>query len=294
MKERSRPIHRFAQPIKGAAQRFAYMGLVVGAFGLMMLGKADAVLMERFRTQIADALAPIMDVLSRPAATAAEGVRRVQELASLREENAVLRKENARLLQWQTAARKLNAENDALRGLLNYIPEDGASFITGRVIADSGGAFVRSLLLNAGARDGVRKGQAVVSGEGLVGRVAGVGARSARVLLVTDLNSRIPVVLESTRARAILAGNNMELPHLIRVPPGASVSPGDRVVTSGHGGAFPPGLPVGVVAAVSEAGIAVRPFVEQDRLEYVRVVDFGLRGILPSQGPPPAGGTGKQ
>jgi len=120
----------------------------------------------------------------------------------------------------------------------------------------------------------------VVTGDGLVGRVAGVGTRSTRVILITDLNSHIPVLVERTRTRAILAGDNSEVLRLIRLPPGAEVSPGDRVVTSGHGDAFPPGLPVGVVASVGDAGIGVQPFVERSRLEYVRVVDFGLRGIL--------------
>lgn len=282
MKDNPRPFSHIAAPIKSAAQRFAYVGLIVAAFGLMMVGKADVVLMERFRTQISDAFAPILDILSRPAATAADAVRQVKELASLREENARLREENTRLLQWQSAARKLDAENEALRGLLNVVPDAEVSYITARVVADSGGAFARSLLLAAGQRDGVRRGQAVITGGGLVGRIADVGNRSARMLLITDLNSRIPVVIESTRIRAIMAGNNTDRPHLIHLPPGAEVTPGDRVVTSGHGGAFPPGLGVGVVAAVSEAGIAVRPFVETDELEYGRIVDYGLRGILQS------------
>jgi len=94
------------------------------------------------------------------------------------------------------------------------------------------------------------------------------------------LNSRIPVVIESSRVRAILAGDNVDRPRLIHLPPGASISPGDRVVTSGHGGAFPWGLPIGAVASVSDEGITVQLFTERDRLEYVRTVDFGLDGIV--------------
>lgn len=273
-------MHRIAVPIKGLIQRFAYVGLVAAAFGLMLLGKADVLLVERIRTQVTDALAPILDVLSRPVATVSDVVDQVRELASLREENAGLREDKVRLLQWQTAARRLEAENKALRALLNFVPGPEASYVTARVIGDTGGAFAQALVLNAGMRAGVRKGQAVVTGDGLVGRVAGVGTRSTRVILITDMNSHIPVLVERTRTRAILAGDNSEVLRLIRLPPGAEVSPGDRVVTSGHGGAFPPGLPVGVVATVSDAGIGVQPFVERSRLEYVRVVDFGLRGIL--------------
>ena len=292
MKRPLRPVHRIAVPIKGLIQRFAYVGLVAAAFGLMLLGKADMLLAERIRTQVTDALAPILDVLSRPVATVSDMVDQIRELASLREENAGLREDKVRLLQWQAVARRLEAETKALRALLNFVPGPEASYVTARVIGDTGGAFAHILVLDAGYRTGVRKGQAVVTGDGLIGRVAGVGTRSTRVILITDLNSHIPVLVERTRTRAILAGDNTEVLRLIRLPPGAEVSPGDRVVTSGHGGAFPPGLPVGVVASVSDAGIGVQPFVERSRLEYVRVVDFGLRGILQPLFPViPADGT---
>ena len=186
----------------------------------------------------------------------------------------------AELRRWRNEALRLKAENASLRALVHAVPEAAATPITARVIADSGGTFVRSLLLNAGARDGVRKGLAVVNDEGLVGRVTEVGARSARVLLVTDLNSRIPVVIQSTRDRAILAGDNSEHPKLIHLPTGAPVSPGDRVVTSGHGGVFPPGLAVGVVLAVEKTAIRVRPYVNWHRLEFVRVLDYAPHGIV--------------
>ncbi|MEO5337058.1 MAG: rod shape-determining protein MreC [Magnetospirillum sp. WYHS-4] len=282
MKERARPISRIAAPIRGAAQRFAYLGLVMAAFAAMMLGKADVVLVERFRTQITDALTPMLDALARPTATIAEMVRTAREISNLHEENLRLREESGRLLQWQAAARKLEAENKALRDLLHFSPDGEIRFVTARVIGNTGGAFARSLLLNAGQRDGVRKGQVVVSGQGLVGRITSVGRHSSRVLLLTDLNSRVPVVVEPTRTRAMLAGNNSDQANLLYLPPGAEVSPGDRVVTSGHAGVFPPGLPVGVVSAVSEAGISVRPLVDRDRLEYLRIVDYGLKGILTS------------
>ncbi len=189
------------------------------------------------------------------------------------------------MLQWQAAALRLEAENKNLRDLLNYVPGPEPSFITARVIADTGGAFAHSLILNAGVRDGVAKGQAAMTGDGLVGRVAGAGSRSARILLITDLNSRIPVLVGTERIRAILAGNNSDRPRLIHLLSGETVSADDRIVTSGHGGAFPFGLPVGVVASVSDGGIGVEPYVERNRLEYVRLLDFGLAGIAGTLAP---------
>ena len=280
MPQGPRSVNRLAQPIRNLAQRFAYMGLILMAVGLLVLGKIDVLLMDNVRAQVTDAVAPILDGLSRPVDSFAKAVQLVRNLSDLRMENERLRQNEARLLQWQGVARRLEAENKALRNLLNFVPGKLPSFITARVIADTGGAFAHSLILNAGSRDGVSKGQAAMTGEGLVGRVAGIGARSARILLITDLNSRIPVLVGDGRTRAILAGNNSDKPKLIHLPSGETVSVGDRIVTSGHGGAFLPGMPVGVVTAVDEGGIAVKPFVERNRLEYIRLLDYGLGGIL--------------
>lgn len=293
MQERPRTIYRIAAPIKSLARRFLYMGFVLGAFSLMLLGKVDAVLMERFRAQVTDGFAPILDAMSRPVAAFADVAAQIRQMVDLRAENERLQEDRTRLLQWQSVARRLEAENKTLRGLLNYLPGPDAVFISARVIADTGGAFVHSIVLNAGARDGVVKGQAVITGDGLVGRITGLGRRSSRILLITDINSRIPILVEQQRTRGILAGDNSDQPRLIHLPPGATVTPGARIVTSGHGGVFPPGLPIGVVTSVSDGGIKVEPFISRHRLEYVRVVDFGLERVV--QSPQPAANkTGKQ
>lgn len=275
-------LHGLTQPGMGLANRFGYLGLVLAAFALMLLGKADLTVMEQVRASVSDAAAPVLDVLSRPVATVDRLANEAVTIVELRSENARLREDNQHLMEWQSSARRLSAENQNLKGLLNFAPGAEPGFVTARVIADTGGAFVHSILLSAGGRSGVAKGQAVVTGDGLVGRVHAVGTRSVRVLLVTDLNSRIPVVVEATRTRAILAGDNSERPRLIHMPPGAIVSVGDRIVTSGHGGAFPPGIPVGVVAQSVDGGVLVKPYAQRDRLEFVRIVDYGLKGILDS------------
>ncbi|WP_337997373.1 rod shape-determining protein MreC [Oleispirillum naphthae] len=263
-------------------QRFAFATLVVAAFGLMLLGKADTILVERMRGVVVDAMAPVIRALSQPAGALSRVADTVRDLANLRAENAHLREDNQQLLRWRDMARRLEAENAQLQSLLDYRPPPAASAFATRVMGDTGGAFAHSLLIAAGSQDRVRKGMAVLAGEGLVGRVAQVGRHASRVVLITDITSRVPVVLENTRTRAILAGNNTEKPRLIYVPAGARVSPGDRVVTSGHAGALPPGIPVGVVSAVDDTVIRVQPFMDRDRLEVVRIVDFGLSGILGS------------
>ena len=280
MKPRKGSVLRLATPIKVLVQRFAFLALIAATFALMMLGKADVVVFERIRSVAADAVTPILDALSRPAATLSELAERAHEIAAVDAENARLRAENERLLNWQHVARELVAENTQLKSLLNMAAPPAQTFMTARVVADAGGAFVRSVLVNAGERDGIKKGEVAITGDGLVGRVITVGERSSRVLLLTDLNSRVPVELENSREQAVLAGDNTDLPQLVHLAERVPVTVGDRVVTSGRAGAFPPGLPVGVVTSVNESDIRVQPYIAWSRLEFVRVVDFGTNGIL--------------
>jgi len=267
---------------KAWLHRGTFILLFGAAFALVILGKADTPLVERAREAVTDALSPIMAGLAKPVTSARQLYENAVDFWSLREQNATLRAERERLLQWQTVARQLQAENEALRGLLKLVPDPNATFVTAQVVADNGGSFVRTVLVTAGLRDGVRKGSIAMTGQGVVGRVAEVGQHSARVLLLSDISSRIPVAVERTRDQAILAGDNSDNPRLLYLPHGVSLMPGDRIVTSTAGAAFPAGLPVGIVQAVDEGGATVQLFVAWDRLEYLRLVDYKLPGVLQS------------
>lgn len=271
---------RIAAPLRTLAQRGAFLLLLVSAGAIMLFGKADPALFERTRTQVTDLMAPLLSVISQPIATGAQVVSEAEALVNLREDNMRLKMENARLLEWQATARRLAVENRELRKLLAYRPDTSASYVTARVIGDKGGAFLRSILINEGADGGVKKGQAALTGNGLLGRVESVGQHSARILLITDLNSRVPVVVETTRVRAILAGDNSRFPRLEFLSANSQLAVGQSIVTSGHGDAFPPGIPVGVISSVGDTGVRVEAFADSDRLEFVRIVDYGLRGIL--------------
>ena len=277
---------RLAAPAKVLLQRFAFLFLILAAFGIMLLSKSETIVVEKVSTVVVDVFAPIMDVLSRPAAAANDAVKTLRGLADLRDENIRLARENERLLVWQEAARRLASQNQALQSLLDFKPSPNSQSIATRVIADSGGAFVRSIVVNAGDRDGVRKGQAAVSGAGLAGRVTTAGYRSARILLITDINSRVPVLIESSRDRAILSGDNSGMPRLTFLPANASIKAGDRVITSGHGGVFPPGLQIGQVVPSGDGVMRVKPNVSFDQLEFVRLVDFAAVSSIVPQGEP--------
>lgn len=225
------------------------------------------------RSTVSDALTPALILLSEPFRQVANFAGGVTGLSEMRAENTQLRAENARLREWYQTALMLDAENQSLHSLLNVKPDPAHRFITARVIADSGNAFVKSAIVAAGSDDLVQKGQAVLSGDGLVGRIIESGRNSSRILLLTDVNSRIPVLLEGSRQKAILSGTNEEFPLLKYLPADIEVKEGTRIITSGNGGMFMPGLPIGTVV-MKDGQPFVKPYADISRITHVRIVDF--------------------
>ena len=126
-----------ASQVRTVVQRFALGLLVIAAFGVMLVGKADTVLVEHARVLALDMVSPVLEAIARPVAYANRAIADLREFASLREENARLREENARLLAWQTAARRLENENEGLRSLAKFREGPEASFITARLVGDN-------------------------------------------------------------------------------------------------------------------------------------------------------------
>ncbi len=265
-------------PMRESLARLTLPLLVLAGFALLLLGRADAPLAERARMALADAVAPVFAVVDMPMAAAHSAMEELRDLRSVRADNARLRAENEQLLRWQAAAMALDAENAMLKDTLHWVPDPAASYVTARVVADAGGVYARAVLLPIGRSQGLTKGQVALDGQGLVGRVTELGARSARVLLVTDLNSRIPVTLEGSRGHAILMGTNGPRPRLAHWPDDAPPVEGERVVTSAEANAFPAGLPLGTVrynAGTPEVELAAR----LGHLDAVRLFDYGQRGV---------------
>jgi rod shape-determining protein MreC len=250
------------------------------AVALIALSKANSPLASRMRSQVVDAFAPILAGVSQPVDAVSNWLGAMSSASSLRAENARMLTEIERIRAVQIRVAQLEAENTSLRKLLGAPPAIKGKNIVARVIADPGSGYVRSLLVGAGARDGVRRGLAVVDTRGLIGRVTEVGERSARVLLLVDINSRIPIRIERTRERAILAGNNSDTPRLLYLSEVSQVQAGDRVVTSGHDGVLPPGLPVGVVLGIEGGVVRVRPLVKLGRIEFVRILSYEPKGLV--------------
>ncbi len=266
--------------IKSKLQRFGVFALVLFAFSLMLLGKADTILVEKAQILFNDITTPILIVLAKPAQGAAKFMQNLHELVSIRQENTRLREENAKLNLIKIATESLRKENNYLTDLLRYVPPPQAVSISSRVVADTGNSFAQSLVAFVGQKQKIEKGNIVLTGDGLVGRIASVGINAARILLITDINSRVPVKIEPADVPAILSGDNTEFPQLTSLSDNVKVMIGDKVVTSGLAGVYPTGIPVGVVVSVDDSVVRVRPFFNRSRLEIVRIVDYGLSGLI--------------
>lgn len=247
--------------------------LMVLASGLMLFSVFAPQTAASIRVMATDVLVPVLEVVSLPLQRTAIFVRDVSGLAHIQAENARLLEENIKLREWHQSALLLEAENKSLRELLNVRVEPENKYITARILSDSGSAFAKSVLVSAGQRDGVRKGQAVISGEGVVGRIVETGQTVSRVLLMSDMNSRVPIVVENSRQHAIFAGDNQQQGRLLHLPADSQIEIGARIVTSGQGGLFPAGLPVGKIHAIENTDVKVEPFVDFTRLFYVRIID---------------------
>lgn len=267
-----------AQAEVSALTRMAHrilLGVVLlAAVVLFVLWRSDNPRLERLRMGLTEAFAPALGWVGEPLAFLHGLYRDSSAYLDLYRQNRELRREIQQLRGWREAARRLEEENAQLRALNNVRLARRTTFVTGDVLADSGSPFRQSVLVNVGARDGVVDGSAAVDGNGLVGRVVGVGERVARILLLTDFTSRVPVEVRPSGRRAVLAGDATRAPRLEFLESDEDVAPGNLVRTSGDGGVFPPDLPVGRVVALADGSWRVALEADYDRLEFVRLIRY--------------------
>ena len=251
--------------------------LLVGLFVFLLLGtfviwRIDSPRVERFRAMVIDTVVPSFDWAMAPVTGLINLGRDFQSYQRLAEQNDDLRRELQQMKAWKEAALQLEQENARLLDLNNVRLDPKLTYVTGVVITDSGSPFRQSVLLNVGERDGIIDGWATMDGIGLVGRISGVGRNTSRVILLTDTSSRIPVTIAPSGQKAILAGDNTLNPPLDFIEDADQVRPGDRVVTSGDGGVFPPDILVGQVALGNDGRLRTRLSADYERLEFLRVL----------------------
>lgn len=280
----------YRRPVRRLLVALACVVLVA----LVLLWRIDNPRAEKLRAAVVDRVVPNFEWALAPVTKGARLIEDFRGYARVYEQNRELRRELQQMKAWREAAIQLEQENARLLDLNKVRLSPGLTYVTGVVLTDSGSPFRRSVLLNIGAEDGIRDGWAAMDGLGLVGRIAGVGQRTARVLLLTDGNSRIPVTIRPSGRRAILAGDTTAAPVLDFVENPDDVRAGDRIETSGDGGVFPPDLAVGEVARGVDGRLRVRLAADTSRLEFLRVLraqeppGIESSGTLLPPGPAPA------
>lgn len=246
--------------------------VLVCLLGIFLLWRIDSPRVERLRANLVDQIVPNMEWAMTPVTATVNIVGDFRSYRRIYDQNQELRRELRQMQAWKEAALQLEQKNAKLLDLNKVRLDPKLTFVTGVVLADSGSPFRQSVLLNIGARDGIQDGWATTDGLGLVGRISGVGERTARVILLTDSNSRLPVTIQPSGQRAMLTGDNSAAPPIEFIEDPDLVRPGDRVVSSGDGGVFPAGLLIGEVAQGPDRRLRVRLSADYERLEFLRVL----------------------
>lgn len=246
--------------------------VILCLLGLFFIWRIDSPRVERFRAAVIDTVIPSFDWAMAPVTATVNIVRDFRSYQRIYEQNQELRRELRQMTAWKEAALQLEQENAKLRDLNNVRLDPRLTYITGVVLADSGSPFRQSVLINVGSRDGIVDGWATMDGTGLVGRISGVGPNTSRVIMLTDATSRIPATIQPSGQRALIVGDNTSAPPIDFLENPDQVRPGDRIVTSGDGDVFPPGLLIGQVAQDPGGRLRTRLAADYERLEFLRVL----------------------
>lgn len=269
---------------------FVALSLILVSIALLILSRVDNSTVRQARWSLVQLLSPLLSAAATPLEPVRWTIRQLTERRNLLEENARLAHENERLTGWEGRAREFERRIASLSTLARVVEESAIPFATARVIAEAGGPFVRSVIVEAGRTQGIKPNQPVIGAHGLIGRIIEAGPQAARVLLVTDRASRIPVLVGGREERAILTGDNEPEPRLVFATPGGEIGVGDEVSTSGVGGMFPRGLRIGRVVMEPNGSMRVEPHVRLDRLDYVSVLLTSVHAVdvADETSPPPA------
>lgn len=241
---------------------------------LLAVERVKPELLQGVKSNSLDIVTPVAHLIAAPKETLADWAARTRAFFNTYEENAALKLANAELLKWQAAAKELRYENEELRSLLHMVPDSNVHYVTTRIVSDISATSSFTALISAGVKEGIKKNQAVINSEGLIGRVIEAGEHNARVLLLADSNSHIPVIGERGRHKAMLSGRGRGDLTLRYVERGDQFAVGERLITSGDGGLLPPGILVGSVSTVDGVNVGVRPMTNADSASIVTVVDY--------------------
>jgi len=246
--------------------------ILVLLLAIFLFWRIDNARAERFRLALLNQIVPNVTFLTSPIKSVGRMVTDMTSYTNVYKQNKRLQLELNEMKKWREAALQLEQKNAKLRALNNLKLSPSLLWITGEIIADSGSPFNSSVLINLGTDDGVLDGAAVADGLGLVGRISGVEKKLSRVILLSDVKSFVPAMIEPNNQEAIVRGNNSSVPSIDFIRGTSKIQPGSRIYTSGRGGIFPAGILIGKAILSPEKKIKTRLAANLSQLDYVRVI----------------------
>ena len=232
---------------KGTKQKFSLFALVVLSIVLISIETIEAKPFNYFRSFIKDTIYRGSLVVSAPFKVFDNFADYINKHLNLYSNYDELKKENNELKNNISKSDFLEFENTQLRKLIEEQVSSSSDLLSARVMIDKQSPYLNSFIINVGSNKNIKNGMAVLDGKNFVGRIVDVNFFSSRVLLVSDLNSKIPVIIEPSGHHAILSGYGTNKPILEYLPENYTIQDGDKVYTSGKEGIFSPGIPIGEI-----------------------------------------------
>ena len=230
---------------KGTQQRFSLLVLVIISILLIFLETIETKPLNKIRSFIKDVVYRTAVVVTYPTKIFSGSYNAVENHFSLYKNYNNLKKENDELKSKYSKAEFLELENSQLRKLIDEQAQSESNLVSARVMLDEQSPYLNSLIINIGANKEIKNGMAVLDGKNFIGRIVDVNFFSSRILLVTDLNSKIPVIIEPSGNHAILSGHGDIKPTLEYLSENHEIQENDKIYTSGKEGIFAPGIPIG-------------------------------------------------
>ena len=255
---------------KGVQQRFSLFALVVLSVVLLFTETIETQPLNYLRSFIKDTIYRGSVIVSMPSEGLKVAFNFAEGYTNLHNENIKLKEENTRLKDQYYDPGFLIFENNQLRKLLDDQIASPINLVSSRVMLDKQSPYLNSFIINSGNNKGIINGMAALDGKNFIGRIVDVNFFSSRVLLVSDLNSKIPVLIEPTGYHAILSGTGKAEPILEFLPESHKVQTGNKVYTSGKEGIFSPGIPVGEVRMGDEK-IFVSLFSDISQVTFINI-----------------------
>ena len=255
---------------KGTQQRFSLFALIVFSIILIYVETIEAKPLDYLRSFIKDTIYRGSVVVSFPSKGFKSVFNAVENHLNLYNKNIKLKEENAQLQEQIYDPGFLIFENKQLRQLLDEQVTSSANFVSARVILDKQSPYLNSFIINSGSNKEIKNSMAALDGKNFIGRIVDVNFFSSRVLLVTDLNSKIPVLVEPSGHHAILSGHGTNEPTLEYLPENHKVQSGNKVYTSGKEGIFSPGIPIGEVRMSNEKN-SVSLFSDISQIVFINI-----------------------